>query len=401
MVWEGLKQANTQNRDIATIWLDIANAYGTIPHQLIFLALQRYGISKTWIDIVRNYYEGLWSKSHSDCSPSSWHRHEKGIFAGCTISIILFLAGFNIILEYTQQVDFQGFITSAKISLPLVRGFMDDLSLMATKVPQANILLQRSSTALAWARMEWRVKKSRCMIIREGNVICETPRFVKQPSSNVMDVIPSIRGMPIRFLGRIINESLSDRDQVTMLVDKVESSLSIIDKSYHYGVNKVWILQFLLLPQLRWLLMIYEISISVVTSLEKKISKFIRKWFGLHRSLSPIALYSKQSPCPLPISSLVGIEKTAKAGALLQLRDSADPSVSGNPPSLYAGRVWSPAEAVKDAEIILYFRELLGSPTKGRSGLAVIPRVPFLQRALKIIEKLYVILCLRSTTKKC
>ena len=139
MAWEGLKQANTQNRDIATIWLDIANAYGTIPHQWIFLALQRYGISKTWIDIVRNYYEGLWSKSHSDCSPSSLLRHEKGIFAGCTFSIILFLAGFNIILEYTQQVDFKGFVASAKISLPLVRGFMDDLSLMATKLPQANI----------------------------------------------------------------------------------------------------------------------------------------------------------------------------------------------------------------------------------------------------------------------
>ena len=72
----------------------------------------------------------------------------------------------------------------------------------------------------------------------------------------------------------------------------------------------------------------------------------------------------------------MGIEKTAKAGALLQFRDSADPSVSGNLPSFYAGRVWSPAEAVKDAESILYFRELLGSPTKGRSGLGVIPRVP-------------------------
>jgi len=125
-VWEGLKQANTQNRDIATIWLDIADAFGSIPHQLIFLALQRYGISKSWIDIVKNYYEGLWSRSNSISAPSSWHRHEKGIFAGCTISIILFLAGINIILEYIQQVDFQGFITSSQVSLPLVRGFMDD-----------------------------------------------------------------------------------------------------------------------------------------------------------------------------------------------------------------------------------------------------------------------------------
>ena len=59
MVWEGLKQANTQNKNIAVIWLGIANAYGSIPHQLIFLALEWYGVSKSWVDIVKNYYEGL------------------------------------------------------------------------------------------------------------------------------------------------------------------------------------------------------------------------------------------------------------------------------------------------------------------------------------------------------
>ena len=34
-------------------------------------------------------------------APSSWHQHFKGIFAGCTLSIILFLAGINVVIEYT------------------------------------------------------------------------------------------------------------------------------------------------------------------------------------------------------------------------------------------------------------------------------------------------------------
>ena len=252
MVWEGLKQANTLNKDIAAIWLDIADAYGSIPHQLIFLALRRYGISKSWISLIENYYEGLWSKSHDPSSSSSWHRHEKGIFAGCTISIILFLAGINVLLEYIQQVDFQGFVLSSNVALPLVRGFMDDLTLMATKVDETNTLLQRSSIALAWGRMSWRVKKSRCIIINKGDVWLHTP-FLVQPSS---EIIPSIHGMPIKFLGRVIDSSLSDKEQVMKLEEKVKSGLIIIDKSGHYGVDKVWILQFLFLPQLRWLLMI-------------------------------------------------------------------------------------------------------------------------------------------------
>ena len=90
-----------------------------------------------------------------------------------------------------------------------------------------------------------------------------------QHSSGSLEVIPSIRSMPIKFLGRVIKESLSDKNQVGELIDKVESSILVIDKSFHLGVNKVWILQNLLLPQLRWLLMIYEISISVTASLER------------------------------------------------------------------------------------------------------------------------------------
>ena len=32
-----------------------------------------------------------------------WYRYEKGIFAECTISVILFLAAFNVILECVSQ----------------------------------------------------------------------------------------------------------------------------------------------------------------------------------------------------------------------------------------------------------------------------------------------------------
>ena len=54
MVWEGLKEARMNKLDLVNIWLDIKNAYGSIPHQLIFLALQRYGIPDKWIKLIKN-----------------------------------------------------------------------------------------------------------------------------------------------------------------------------------------------------------------------------------------------------------------------------------------------------------------------------------------------------------
>ena len=110
------------------------------PHKLIVFALRRYGISPQWIRLVENYYKGIFSKSFSESATSAWHRHQRGIFAGCTLSIILFLAGMNIILEYSLQVKVPKFITN-NTELPLLCAFMDVLSLMSSTVSGAKTLL--------------------------------------------------------------------------------------------------------------------------------------------------------------------------------------------------------------------------------------------------------------------
>ena len=86
MVWDALSDAKINKKSLSIIWLDIANAYGSIPHHLIFLALRRYGIHDDYIKLLKSYYNDLNSKSVSDSAPSSWHSHERGIFAGCTVS---------------------------------------------------------------------------------------------------------------------------------------------------------------------------------------------------------------------------------------------------------------------------------------------------------------------------
>ena len=151
MVWSALNEARTKKSNVATIWLDIANAYGSIPHRLIFFALRRYGVPENWILIITNYYIRIWCKSFSDKAPSNWHQHLRGIFAGCTVSIVLFLAGMNVIIEYTQQCNVPNFISSSKVALPLIRAFMDDINLMSQSVSGAQSLLSRCSTALMWA----------------------------------------------------------------------------------------------------------------------------------------------------------------------------------------------------------------------------------------------------------
>ena len=71
VVWGAFKEARCNKLNVANIWLDIANAYGSIPHRLIFFALERYGVHEHWISLIKAYYSGIYSKSFSSSAPSS------------------------------------------------------------------------------------------------------------------------------------------------------------------------------------------------------------------------------------------------------------------------------------------------------------------------------------------
>ena len=64
----------------------------------------------------------------------------------------------NIIPEYTLQVRAPKSTTN-NTELPLLRAFMDDLSLMSSTFSEAQTLLCWCTTALNWAGLEFRADK--------------------------------------------------------------------------------------------------------------------------------------------------------------------------------------------------------------------------------------------------
>ena len=55
VVRDKLKSRRGEKSNIAAIWLDIANTYGSIPHQLLFFALRRYDIPEHWVSLFMEY----------------------------------------------------------------------------------------------------------------------------------------------------------------------------------------------------------------------------------------------------------------------------------------------------------------------------------------------------------
>ena len=279
LVWGAFKEAQGNKLNVANIWLDIANVSGSIPHSLIFSALEKYGVDKHWISLIKADYSGIYSKSFSSSASSSWHHHFKDIFAGCTLSIILFLAGINVIIEYAILSKAPWVIYSGKGSRPLVRAFMDDMSLVWSSVAGAKDLLSCCATTLTWGSMSYRVHKSYSMVIMMGTSMNSAPFSIKKAymPTDFSIFMLSIHSQPVKFLVRIIDGSLSDRKSISELEKKLLSSLKVTDRSLFKVAQKLWILQHLLVPKIQWLLMIYEIFISAASNFKKKILTYIRK----------------------------------------------------------------------------------------------------------------------------
>ena len=152
--------------------------------------------------------------------------------------------------------------------------------------------------------MSFRAFKSKSMAMGNGKVIDMSPFPFKG------EIIPSIHANSVRFLGRTIYFTVSDKHSIEKFVTEVLLGLKVISRTSHKGTHKVWILHNMLIPRLPSPLLTYEILISFVKRLEHKISSYLKKWFNIHHSTTNICLYSSTSRCPLPLKSLTSILKS-------------------------------------------------------------------------------------------
>ena len=174
IMWSTLKEAQYTKSSLANIWLNIANAYGSIV-VFCFRMLRRWSpLDFPYQNILfRNLYG-----SFSESAPSSWHQHFKGISAWYTLSIIHFLAGSNVVIEYTLASSACKFMSTGNVTFLLVRAFLDDLNLMSSSVSGTQNLLHRCAEALSWAGMYFRGDHSRSIAIVRGKSMNTTLFYV-------------------------------------------------------------------------------------------------------------------------------------------------------------------------------------------------------------------------------
>ncbi len=154
--------------------------------------------------------------------------------------------------------------------------------------------------------MKFKPRKSGSMVIRNGKV---TSKFQLQLQG---EIIPSIEENSIKCLGKWYEASLTDKSNASRTEKQADKWLRKTEGSGLPGKFKAWLFQHGLLPRLMWLLIIYEVPMTSVEGVERRVNENLCRWLRIPPSFTSIGLKIRSGQLQLLLSSVVKEFKVAK-----------------------------------------------------------------------------------------
>lgn len=382
MIWHQIQTAKKEKSDLHVVFLDLANAFGSVPHNFLWSSFDFFRIPGTITHLVQEYFQDLQLCFTMPDFTTTWHHMEIGIMAGCTISPLAFTMAMEVIIRASKWVV-GGKRLKSGVRLPPIRAYMDDMTTVTTTTSCTRRLLGKLQENITGARMKIKPSKSRSISILKGK-LTEQRFFIGQ------EPIPTVSEKPIKSLGRWYDSKLRDTDQALLLRQEIIEGLQSIDRTLLPGKLKIWCLQFGLLPRLMWPLTMYNIALTNVEKMERTISSYVRKWLGVPRCLSGVGLYG-QGLLELPLSSLTEEFKCAKVRLEMTLAESKDNAIRAAAPTPITGRKWSAKLATQQAKSALHHGDIVGQVQHGKGGFGLGEKRPSWNRASSIERRKLVV----------
>ena len=140
-------------RQIVVTWIDLANAYGSVRHNLIQFALNWYGVPRMIQELIFDYYEKVMATVITKNWSTGFFLFDIGLFQGCVLSSILFDCVFQLLLDFLQPINKMGYQYKMVVDIQrLSRAYADDLSLITKNARGNQIACNRTDEWLKWTK---------------------------------------------------------------------------------------------------------------------------------------------------------------------------------------------------------------------------------------------------------
>ena len=137
---EIVKDAKMRKKTVHITFFDLADAFGSVPHNLITHTLQRNHFPPEIVHYIHQFYSNIQATVHSKHFKSENFSFRRGVFQGDPLSPIIFLTVFNPILQFLQENSSFGYKMKEEnfITLPFADDFYSGTESIRASVCKAS-----------------------------------------------------------------------------------------------------------------------------------------------------------------------------------------------------------------------------------------------------------------------
>ncbi|KAG6929039.1 hypothetical protein G0U57_006544, partial [Chelydra serpentina] len=267
----------------AIAWLDLANAFGSIPHHHIFDTLQEFGMPESFLRLIRELYEGCSTTIRSVEGETAEIPIRSGVKQGCPLSPIVFnLAMEPLLRAISDGAD--GFdLHGERVN---VLAYADDLVLIADDPERLQGMLDTIGRAADWTGLRFNAKKCASLHV-DGNTRDSvlTTEFLVQGES----VVPLAEGQAYQHLGTPTGFRVRQTPEDT--IQEILQDAAKIDASLLAPWQKINALTTFLIPRIAFVLRGSAVAKVPLNKADNTIRKLVKSWLSLPQRASNEIIY--------------------------------------------------------------------------------------------------------------
>ena len=153
-----LEDARRRRRSLHLVWFDLRNAFGSIPHQLLWFTMERLGLPPEMINIFQDIYQGSSFKVSNEVGQTEDIPQNRGVKQGCPLSPLIFNLAIEGLLRGVATASCSGYDFTDSLELRSL-AYADDLVIAASSEEDIRCMIDRIEEFTTFAGILFNVGK--------------------------------------------------------------------------------------------------------------------------------------------------------------------------------------------------------------------------------------------------
>lgn len=313
---EILTDARRTRRQAVVAWLDLSNAFGSVPHATIRRALVRSGVPGGLVNIWNSMYDGCSTRVRTAEGYTTPVPIRSGVRQGCPLSPIVFDLTIDSVLRAVTAVDVGFDLLGSRHS---VVAYADDIALVADSPEGMRRLLAVAEDAATSVGLRFNPAKCATLHLAAGSggrVLPTSFVIQGQPVHHLSS------GEPYRHLGVPTGFSVDQTPFAT--IGGLLEDLQAVDRSLLAPWQKLELVATNILPRLDFLLRGAAVEKKPLKAADLQVRRMAKAWLNLPQRASAEVVYlppSRGGCGLLPLADLADVLSVAHAFRMLTAGD--------------------------------------------------------------------------------